>query len=77
MIGRIKPRAKAPAPLTCSVEEAARLLGIGRGAAYQAAREGRLPVVKFGCRYHVSLKGLEAMLAAATARALEVEARGR
>ena len=36
--------------LTMSVEEAAKLLGISRGAAYQAARTSRIPVIKLGER---------------------------
>jgi excisionase family DNA binding protein len=34
--------------LTLSNIEAAKLLGISRNAAYQLAKEGRLPVIKFG-----------------------------
>jgi excisionase family DNA binding protein len=37
-------------PLTISVEDAARLLGISRGLAYEAARRGELPVIRFGRR---------------------------
>ena len=32
-------------PLTISVEEAARLLGISRGLAYEAARRGEIPTI--------------------------------
>ena len=38
------------APLTISVEDAARLLGISRGLAYEAARRGDLPVIRLGRR---------------------------
>lgn len=40
---------------TVSLEEAAKLLGFGRTAAFQAAREGRfpVPVVTLGRRYRV------------------------
>ena len=31
---------------TCSVEEAATLLGVGRSTAYAAARDGSLPTVR-------------------------------
>jgi excisionase family DNA binding protein len=37
-------------PLTLSVEQAAKLLGVSRGLAYQAAREGQLPTIKLGRR---------------------------
>ena len=36
--------------LTVSVEDAARLLGISRGLAYEAARRGELPTVRLGRR---------------------------
>lgn len=34
--------------LTYSIEEAGKLLGIGRDASYEAARTGRLPVIRIG-----------------------------
>jgi excisionase family DNA binding protein len=37
-------------PLTISVEDAARLLGISRGLAYEAARRGEIPVIRLGRR---------------------------
>jgi excisionase family DNA binding protein len=37
-------------PLTLSVEGAARLLGISRGLAYDAARRGELPTIRLGRR---------------------------
>ena len=36
--------------LTYTVEEAGRLLGISRGTAYAAARDGSLPTVRLGGR---------------------------
>jgi excisionase family DNA binding protein len=36
--------------LTISVEDAAHLLGISRGLAYEAARRGELPVIRLGRR---------------------------
>ena len=36
--------------LTVSVEEAAQLLGLGRSAAYEAARRGQLPTRRLGRR---------------------------
>lgn len=48
--------------LTCTVSEAAELLGIGRGSAYEAARSGQLPVVRIGRRLLVPLSALEKIL---------------
>jgi excisionase family DNA binding protein len=36
--------------LTLTVEETARLLGISRGAAYEAVRRGELPSLRIGRR---------------------------
>lgn len=36
--------------LTISVEEAAKLLGISRGLAYQAAQRGELPTIRLGAK---------------------------
>lgn len=40
-------------PLSISVREAARLLGMGDSAAYEAAKRGDIPTVKIGRRLHV------------------------
>lgn len=37
-------------PLTLTVEDAARVLGISRGLAYEAARRGELPTIRLGRR---------------------------
>ena len=37
-------------PLVINVEDAARLLGISRGLAYEAARRGELPTIRLGRR---------------------------
>ena len=37
-------------PLTVTVEEAGRLLGVSRGVAYEAARSGQLPTIRLGRR---------------------------
>ena len=47
---------------TLTVEEAARVLGIGRSAAYLAAQRGDLPVIRIGRRYVVPRAALERML---------------
>ena len=49
--------------LTLTVEEAAHLLGISRGLAYELARLGQLPVVRLGRRLLVPRAALENMLA--------------
>jgi excisionase family DNA binding protein len=49
--------------LTLSVPEAGEKLGIGRNAAYEAAKRGDLPVVRFGKRLVVPIAALEQLLA--------------
>lgn len=48
--------------LCLSVPEAAKLLGISRGLAYQLAGRGKLPVVRFGRRILIPRGTLEKML---------------
>ena len=50
-------------PATYTVEEAAKLLRIGRNQAYDAARTGTLPSIKIGKRILVPRAALERMLA--------------
>jgi excisionase family DNA binding protein len=52
-------------PLTISVEDAARLLGISRGLAYEAARSGQLPVIRLGRRLLVPRQRLYELVGAA------------
>jgi len=47
---------------TCSIEEAAQILGIGRSTAYAAARDGSLPVLRISNRILVSVPRLMVML---------------
>lgn len=47
---------------TCSVEEAAQVLGIGRGTAYEAARMGQIPVLHLGRRLLVPVAGLRRLV---------------
>jgi|WetSurMetagenome_2_1015567.scaffolds.fasta_scaffold05447_3 excisionase family DNA binding protein len=52
-----------PRRLTVSVEAAGKILGISRGSAYQAARNGELPgVLRIGGRYLVSVAALRKAL---------------
>jgi len=48
--------------LTLTVEEAGELLGISRALAYEMARTGRLPTLRFGKRIVVPKKAIENML---------------
>lgn len=50
---------------TLTVEEAAKLLGVSRGSAYEAARSGALPVLRLGRRLLVPREALERLLAQA------------
>jgi excisionase family DNA binding protein len=50
---------------TLTVQEAARVLGISRSSAYEAARRGELPTVRIGRRYVVPRVALERMLSQA------------
>lgn len=47
---------------TCSVEEAAEILGIGRSTAYAAARDGSLPTLRLSHRLLVPTATLIVML---------------
>ncbi len=50
-------------PATMTIEEAARLLGIGRQTAYDLAARGELPgALRMGKRWIVSRKALQAWL---------------
>jgi excisionase family DNA binding protein len=50
-------------PPTLSVERAAEVLGISRGAAYEAVRTGGIPSVRFGRRILVPTQRLMGLLA--------------
>jgi excisionase family DNA binding protein len=47
---------------TGTIDEAAKVLGIGRNAAYQAARRGEIPTIKIGKRILVLWAALERKL---------------
>ena len=49
-------------PLALTVEEAAKVLRIGRSSAYEAARRGELPTIRLGRMIRVPRHRLEAML---------------
>ena len=48
--------------LCLNVPEAAKILGISRGLAYELARSGRLPALRFGRRLLIPRAALERML---------------
>lgn len=59
-----QPKPVCPvAPVSYSVEDAARALGIGRSLAFRLIREGQLAAVKIGRRTVVSVKECEDFLA--------------
>ena len=47
---------------TCSVDDAARILGIGRATAYRATQTGELPCLRFGRRIVISTTALQQLL---------------
>jgi excisionase family DNA binding protein len=49
-------------PKTLSVPEAGRWLGIGRNAAYEAARRGDIPTIRIGRLLRVPVVALERKL---------------
>jgi excisionase family DNA binding protein len=51
-----------PGPLTVTVEQAGRLLGISRGAAYRAAACGQIPTIRLGRRLLVPTARLHQLL---------------
>lgn len=51
---------------TCSIDEAAAVLGIGRSTAYAAARDGSLPAVRLSHRLLVPTAKLLALVGAET-----------
>jgi len=51
---------------TLTITEAARALGIGRNAGYEAARRGEIPTIKIGHRILVPVAAFERMLRAGT-----------
>ena len=48
---------------TVTVEQAGRILGIGRSSAYEAVRSHQIPGIKIGSRWVVPVEALEKMLA--------------
>jgi excisionase family DNA binding protein len=51
-----------PERRTVTVEQAGRILGISRGAAYTRARDGSLPTIRLGKRLLVPIAALDKLL---------------
>jgi excisionase family DNA binding protein len=66
------PKHKRPTqqpPLTITISEAARRLGIGRSLAYAAAASGEIPTIRIGTKaLRVPVRALERMLDAGTSK---------
>ena len=56
-----------PERLTLTVEEAARLLGIGRSLAYELVATGDLPSIRLGRRILIPRAAVDALLTSASA----------
>ena len=52
----------APERKTMTVPEAAKILGISRNAAYEAANAGQIPIIRLGGRMVVPIPAFERML---------------
>jgi excisionase family DNA binding protein len=63
----IKHETAKPERRVVTVGEAAAILQISRGAAYQAAKTKQLPTIRIGRRLLVPLVALERLLGSATA----------
>jgi excisionase family DNA binding protein len=59
---RDEHESKTPERLVLTVPEAGRLVGLGRASAYQAARSGELPTLRFGRRVVVPRAALDRLL---------------
>ena len=57
-----KNKPRIPQPLTTTVPLAGKLLGLGKSASYEAAKNDQLPVIRIGGRLLVPLRSLERML---------------
>jgi excisionase family DNA binding protein len=53
---------EADSPVTLTIPQAAKRLGVSRNSAYQAARRGEIPTIKIGKRILVPVAALERKL---------------
>jgi excisionase family DNA binding protein len=56
---------------TVTVEEAGRILGIGRASAYEGIKKGQIPAIRVGRRLVVPRTALERLLAGEAARSAQ------
>jgi excisionase family DNA binding protein len=52
----------AEAPDVLTVEQTAEVLGVGRGTAYEAVRQGQIPSLRLGRCIRIPRRALEALL---------------
>jgi len=58
-------------PLTMSIREAAKILGVSRSSAYTAVHTGQIPSIRFGSRILIPRVALEKMLSEAVSHGPE------
>ena len=56
-----------PGRIVLTIPEAARILGLGRNSAYEAAARGEIPTIRIGRLLRVPVRALERMLDDASA----------
>ncbi len=47
---------------TMTVDEVAKVLGLGRNAAYNAVKSGEIPSIRIGNKYLIPMAAIDAML---------------
>ncbi|SHO48918.1 helix-turn-helix domain-containing protein [Anaerocolumna xylanovorans] len=52
--------------ITYSIDEAAKIVGVGRSLMYQLAREGKIPVLRLGNRFVIPKKRFEIFINSST-----------
>lgn len=62
-------------PTSLTVPAAGALLGLGRGASYQAVKRGEIPVYRVGQRYRVPVAEFQALIRARSLAGLTPETR--
>jgi excisionase family DNA binding protein len=66
VVAKVDPQPADPERLTITIEEAGRILGISRGAAYARAEDGSIPTIRLGKRLLVPKAALNKMLEVGT-----------
>ncbi len=65
-----QPMQSAEIPTTITIQQAGRLIGLSRSAAYRAANRGQIPSMKSGRRWFVPVRPLADMLGLELAEAM-------